>query len=177
MFNPCKLATCKKIREHGKVELKTLLEHYGRPQEGVADEEPFRQPALVDPDAARDEGDNVKYELQRLGKLHSKGNDALHAYLTSELAPLNPNITILIQIYLILPHNTACCERGFSAMNRIKTASRNRLYVTTLDALMTVSLNGPVLSQYKSVDALSLLQVPRRCQFLAPVSVQFMGAS
>ena len=35
------------------------------------------------------------------------------------------------------------CERGFSQMKLIKSALRNRLYIETLDALMTISLVGP----------------------------------
>ena len=44
-------------------------------------------------------------------------------------------ISVLVDIRLVQAMNTACCERGFSRMKLIKTASRNRLYVETLDAL------------------------------------------
>ena len=35
------------------------------------------------------------------------------------------NILMLIEILLVLPVSTACCERGFSCMSRIKTQYRS----------------------------------------------------
>ena len=43
----------------------------------------------------------------------------------------------------MLPIATADCERGFSAMNRIKTVPRNRLKTNTLEQLMFISIEGP----------------------------------
>lgn len=37
---------------------------------------------------------------------------------------------------------TADCERGFSAMNRIKIVLRNRLKTNTLEQLMFISIEG-----------------------------------
>ena len=54
-----------------------------------------------------------------------------------------PNVSILVCIKLTMATNTACCERGFSKMKIIKTYLRNRLHISTLDALMEVSMNGP----------------------------------
>jgi hypothetical protein len=48
----------------------------------------------------------------------------------------------LVCIRLVYPYNTACCERGFSLMILIKIALRNRLYIETLDALMTICILG-----------------------------------
>ena len=45
----------------------------------------------------------------------------------------------LVQIILVLPLNTAACERGCSLMNIVKTDRRNRLSDELLDHLMVVS--------------------------------------
>jgi len=61
------------------------------------------------------------------------------------------DLLFLVSIRMILPLNTACCERGFSKMKLIKTYLRNRLHDTTLSALMMISINGPALSDKKAV--------------------------
>ena len=49
----------------------------------------------------------------------------------------------IIEIYCSLPCTNAEVERGFSAMNRIKTTERNHLLPQTLGSLIMISLNGP----------------------------------
>ena len=49
------------------------------------------------------------------------------------------NIFMLIEILLVLLVSTACCERGFSCMSRIKTQYWSRLDPVTLDSLLRVS--------------------------------------
>ena len=56
---------------------------------------------------------------------------------TKELTCMFPNITKLAAIDLLMPMSTADCERGFSALSRIKTDLRNRLLSNTLNCLMT----------------------------------------
>ena len=50
---------------------------------------------------------------------------------------------ILLSIYLILPLNSAECEQGYSAANRIQTIARSRITNQTLDCLLTVRLLLP----------------------------------
>ncbi|CAF1599951.1 unnamed protein product [Rotaria magnacalcarata] len=50
------------------------------------------------------------------------------------------NILILLSIYLISPLNSAECERGYSAANRIQTIARSRITNETLNCLLTVRL-------------------------------------
>jgi len=54
-----------------------------------------------------------------------------------------------VQILQVLPVSLAACERGFSQMNRPRTAVRNRLAVTTLSDLLIISINGPCLRDWK----------------------------
>ena len=62
----------------------------------------------------------------------------------SERGELPSEIEKVVCIRLVCHLNTACCERGFSRMGLIKSALRNRLYIETLDALMTIGLIGPM---------------------------------
>ncbi|CAF1348456.1 unnamed protein product [Adineta ricciae] len=47
---------------------------------------------------------------------------------------------ILLNIFLISPTNSAECEKGYSATNRIQTFGRCRLKILTLDVLMNVRM-------------------------------------
>ena len=49
---------------------------------------------------------------------------------------------------LILPVNTAACERGFSQLKLIKTPHRNRLKQSTLDNLMMIATEGPPCREF-----------------------------
>ena len=51
--------------------------------------------------------------------------------------------------------STAWPERGFSTKQRIKTKTRNKLLNTTLNALLTVSLNGPSILSYELAMAIA----------------------
>ena len=42
---------------------------------------------------------------------------------------------------LVLPTNTADCERGFSLMKRFKTALRSKMKIPFISAMMAVKLN------------------------------------
>lgn len=65
-----------------------------------------------------------------------------------------PNILMLVEIMLVLPLATACCERGFSTLKRIKSDWRSRLETETLDNLMRISIDGPDLESYNAARAL-----------------------
>jgi len=56
----------------------------------------------------------------------------------------------LVEVYACLPCTNAEVERGFSAMNRIKTDIRNRLLPEKLNDLMMISLNGGEPGQWSS---------------------------
>ena len=63
--------------------------------------------------------------------------------LHNQLAPF---IT-LTHLALTMPLSTAECERGFSALARIKSDLRNRLLNSTLSYLMMISIQGPTAEQ------------------------------
>ena len=53
-----------------------------------------------------------------------------------------PELWKLVKLLLILPVNSAACERGFSQMKIVKTDLRNRLSTEQLNNLMSISLSG-----------------------------------
>ena len=66
------------------------------------------------------------------------------------------NLIKLCQVALVLPTNTAGCERGFSAQNRIKNALRNRQKAERLDVLMTIDIEGPPSKDFDFSTALDV---------------------
>lgn len=63
------------------------------------------------------------------------------------------HILPLVNIMLTISPSTAECERGFSAMNKIKTGSRTSMSQDTLKNLMRISIDGPTLEEYKATDS------------------------
>ncbi|KAG8571415.1 hypothetical protein GDO81_011636 [Engystomops pustulosus] len=57
-----------------------------------------------------------------------------------------PDFCAPASVALILPLSTACCERGFSTQNRIKSSKRSRLGDKHLEALSRISEEGPSVS-------------------------------
>ncbi|KAH3846676.1 hypothetical protein DPMN_088978 [Dreissena polymorpha] len=52
------------------------------------------------------------------------------------------NILMLVEIILVVPTSSAICERGFSAMARIKSDWRASLQPDMLNCLMAISISG-----------------------------------
>ncbi len=62
--------------------------------------------------------------------------------VASSTDPVYPLLATLAARLLVVPASTADCERGFSAVSRIKTSSRNRLATENLDYLMLIDIEG-----------------------------------
>lgn len=65
-------------------------------------------------------------------------------------------ISALLEISLVMAWSTAACERGFSALNNIKTLHRSCLQHDTVDDLLHISVNGPTLNKFSPDKALEL---------------------
>ena len=52
--------------------------------------------------------------------------------------------------------STACCERGFSCMNRIKTQYRSRLDTVALDSLLRIGVEGVASTEFEPQRAIAL---------------------
>ena len=66
------------------------------------------------------------------------------------------NVLMLIEILLVLPVCTACCERGFSCMSRIKTQYRSKLDTVTLDYLLRIGIDGVSSADFDPQRAIAL---------------------
>jgi len=66
------------------------------------------------------------------------------------------NVIMLVEIILCIPVSSAVCERGFSAMARIKSDWRASLNIKMLNYLMTITLQGPQPSDYNAERALAM---------------------
>ncbi|XP_078670963.1 zinc finger protein 862-like [Branchiostoma floridae x Branchiostoma belcheri] len=53
------------------------------------------------------------------------------------------NIQVLLEVYMVFPMNSACCERGFSCVNRVKSDWRSSLSNDMLNYLLQISIHGP----------------------------------
>ena len=124
---------------YGNAEIDGLCWHYGVPRVGHdADGNPVDMKPMVNSDEVK-----VGWRLLKstLKKCRTRGWGIADMYANCH-DNIPDGIKLLIQIRLVVCMNTACCERGFSLMKLIKSALRNRLYIQTLDALMTISLVG-----------------------------------
>ncbi|KAH3830720.1 hypothetical protein DPMN_103969 [Dreissena polymorpha] len=79
------------------------------------------------------------------GALSDSGKTWVMAWVTGNLKESHVNIFKLATIGLLLPTSTADCERGSSALKRIKTDNRATLSNKVLNSLLTVSIEGPSL--------------------------------
>ncbi|KAJ8404054.1 hypothetical protein AAFF_G00344040 [Aldrovandia affinis] len=59
-----------------------------------------------------------------------------------------PNLLMVVELILMLSLSTAACERGFSAMKRIKTDWRSNLSVDMLWKLLCISIEGPAVANF-----------------------------
>ena len=59
-----------------------------------------------------------------------------------------PTLSMLIEICLVIPCQTACCERENSCMNQIMTDWHCTLDVSTVEALMRISINSLLPEDY-----------------------------
>ena len=128
-YNPEVLPTdSEALLDHGHAQLQTLLGNYS--------------PSLVD--ARRIEEEWAHFLPDMTMHFKEKTIDSVLASLTSN-SVYRDSFTELAKLAaaaLVIPMSTADCERGFSAMKRIKTDLRNSLKTETLDYLMRISIEG-----------------------------------
>ncbi|XP_045421023.1 zinc finger protein 862 isoform X2 [Lemur catta] len=59
-----------------------------------------------------------------------------------------PLLSKLMAVVVCVPVSTSCCERGFKAMNRIRTDERTKLSNEVLNMLMMTAVNGVAVTEY-----------------------------
>nr|XP_012641540.1 zinc finger protein 862 isoform X6 [Microcebus murinus]XP_012641541.1 zinc finger protein 862 isoform X6 [Microcebus murinus] len=59
-----------------------------------------------------------------------------------------PLLSKLMAVVVCVPISTSCCQRGFKAMNRIRTDERTKLSNEVLNMLMMTAVNGVAVTEY-----------------------------
>nr|XP_005986982.1 PREDICTED: PR domain-containing protein 11 isoform X2 [Latimeria chalumnae] len=65
-----------------------------------------------------------------------------------------PILNRVLQILKVLPSSAACCEKGRSALQRIRKNNRSRLTLDQLNDLLTIAINGPSIANFDAKRAL-----------------------
>ena len=135
LFNPERIpdTASEQYRKYGNDQLHVLREHYGE----------FLDHAVLEQEWV--------YFKQLLAE--SFKNLTTREVLEMVVKDLSLQIILpqfgrLANIALTIPISTADCERGFSAVKRIKTLLRNQSKTHTLDCLMRISVEGPELDRF-----------------------------
>ncbi|XP_073917099.1 zinc finger protein 862 isoform X2 [Castor canadensis] len=103
-----------------------------------------------------------------------------------------PLLSKLMAVVVCVPISTSCCERGFKAMNRIRTDERTKLSNEVLNMLMMTAVNGVAVTEYDPQPAIqhwyltssgrrfshvyACAQVPARSHASAELRKEGMGA-
>jgi len=121
-----------KLLTHGKEEIQILCEKYG--QQGS------QCVPYVDEAEVKMEWEILKH-LVIQQKYPTDNIYTLWKIIHTHHQDLVPNMLKLAELALIVPLQTADCERGFSTQNDIKTSDRNRLSADRLNTLMRIAMN------------------------------------
>ncbi|XP_063106781.1 zinc finger protein 862 isoform X4 [Cavia porcellus] len=65
-----------------------------------------------------------------------------------------PLLSKLMAVVACVPISSSCCERGFKAMNRIRTDERTKLSNEVLNTLMMTAVNGVAVTEYNPQPAI-----------------------
>ncbi|EGV91805.1 zinc finger protein 862 isoform X2 [Cricetulus griseus] len=89
-----------------------------------------------------------------------------------------PLLSKLMTVVVSVPISTSCCERGFKAMNRIRTGERTKLSNEVLNTLMMAAVNGVAVTEYDPQPAIQhwyMTSSGRRFSLPTPVPIQSSG--
>ncbi|XP_077988181.1 zinc finger protein 862-like [Glandiceps talaboti] len=149
-MRPLSFLSKDELTEYGNQEIGVLVNHFGEAKTRGDDTVVDR---IVDPACVMREWATAK-ELV-LSQLYPRDKMAIlwklmYTYHRDQF----PNLLKLAKIALILPIQTADCERGFSVQNKIKTNIRNRFEPDRLDVLSLISAEGPPIDMFPFEEAL-----------------------
>ena len=128
----------KELATFGEEAVRTLLQHFQTPliNKGcnLTDVEQEWAPMKV-------------YIFEHLRLLHY---EILWQRMLNEHSDEYKNVLMLVEIILILPMSTACCERGFSAMKWAKNYWRSSLSNRTLNDVLKIMIDGPSVEAFNA---------------------------
>ena len=122
---------------YGNSDIDTVAAHFAEPLSKVD----------YDVEAAQNEWTDLKSFTTR----HMKGFNMARLWSTvlTEHTERFPNLCLIAETIFVYPLNTACCERGFSVMKKIKNDWRASLDPETLCMLLRIALDGVSLKQFQ----------------------------
>ena len=106
-----------------------------------------------DKNLIKDEWTKLKACIQNLRRQRPLAG--IEACYAGNMVSRFPNILKLYAIAMVIPVSSACCERGFSSLKRIKSDWRSSLATEQVDRLMLVSLQGPTFDDYEAEGAMN----------------------
>lgn len=141
IFDPHEMPLDKNaLRDYGEEDLLDLINFYGK-ERRINNEEY----ALIDSKEIMMEWDLAKNVIAsyRYARECKFAECWYKIFNTTHFRDQFPNLTILIDLSLIIPFSNAVVERVFSRQNLIKTNLRNRMHIDTLNMHLHISLNAP----------------------------------
>ena len=76
-----------------------------------------------------------------------------------------PNVHMLLRIFCVIPTSTACVERSFSSMKRLKTYLRSRMDEGRLNGLALLNVHRDISVSVDEILEKFALSSARRLQF------------
>ncbi len=143
------------VDQFGVKEIERLCQHYGEDKTGNANGVQTTSKAVVDKGQCLQEWTLAK-KLVLQQQYPRDSLATLWQILRQNHSDSFPNLFILAKLALIVPLQSADCERGFSVQNNIHTSARNRLAHTKLNQLMTVMIAGPSIEDFEPKDSVSV---------------------
>lgn len=130
------------LASYGSKELNDLVNHFS--------------PVFTEAESinAREEWQSFKVIVNKISKNNSNRYLVYKQLLSSKPDDLK-NILLLLEIMFCISPSTAACERGFSAMNRLKKPERNGLRNSTLNNLMRIAIDGPEIEKFQATAAIN----------------------
>ena len=147
-MRPISVLSDVEVENYGVKEMHTLISHYGND----ISKGDIVSPKLIDSDQLLNEWTLAKQTVIHQQYPRDQTNrllKLLHMFHSDSF----PNLLTLANIALIMPYQTADCERGFSAQNHIKSAKRGRIQSKQLNALMRIKIEGGNLQDFNYAKA------------------------
>lgn len=153
VFDTCNLpdSNSDDLTNYGKDEIDTLCQHFSEllvakgynPEKVLEERVPLWEYVTGVLRTTTMEGRTIRQFWSKI--LRRKGN-----------SPDLKNILSLVKILLVLTFSTACVERGFSLMNRVKSDWRASIGEDSLNDLITLAFSRDTLSTFNPEPAIRL---------------------
>ncbi|CAG8851563.1 10377_t:CDS:1, partial [Gigaspora margarita] len=138
--------TEKQIATYGQKEIEFLGNYYGDSR--VADYNIFT--GIIDKEKLLEEWNSAKFYLESYSERDYNFTEIWKHIFDVDNNFINnyPNISLLVEIALIVPLSNATVERIFSHQNLIKTKLRNKLCTESLNKHLMILINGPDIEDF-----------------------------